>query len=76
MRRTEPHLSRFWNRTAANLVVVPYRENRAVLFRSRLLHYSDRPEFAEGYEDHRINITLLFGRRAARRDRIEARRRA
>jgi tetratricopeptide (TPR) repeat protein len=43
------------------LLRVPYRENRAVLFRSRLLHFSDRPEFAEGYENHRINITLLFG---------------
>jgi hypothetical protein len=40
---------------------VPYRENRAVLFKSRLLHWSDAPEFAEGYENHRINVTLLFG---------------
>jgi hypothetical protein len=40
---------------------VPYRENRAVIFRSRLLHYSDRPQFAEGYENHRVNVTLVFG---------------
>jgi tetratricopeptide (TPR) repeat protein len=43
-------------------LVVPYRENRAVLFESRLFHYSDAPKFAEGYENHRINVTLLFGR--------------
>jgi tetratricopeptide (TPR) repeat protein len=43
-------------------LVVPYRENRAVLFESRLFHHSDAPEFAEGYENHRINVTLLFGR--------------
>ena len=42
-------------------LVVPYRQNRAVLFRSRLFHYSDRPEFASGYENHRINLTLLYG---------------
>jgi tetratricopeptide (TPR) repeat protein len=41
--------------------IVPYRANRAVLFKSRLLHWSDTPEFAEGYENHRINVTLLFG---------------
>jgi hypothetical protein len=44
-----------------SLVVVPYRQNRAVLFRSRLFHHSDRPEFASGYENHRINLTLLYG---------------
>jgi hypothetical protein len=41
---------------------VPYRENRAVLFASRLFHRSDAPQFAQGYENHRINITMLFGR--------------
>jgi hypothetical protein len=41
---------------------VPYRENRAVLFDSRLFHYSDAPKFAQGYENYRINVTLLFGR--------------
>jgi tetratricopeptide (TPR) repeat protein len=40
---------------------VPYRENRAVLFESRLFHGSDAPDFAQGYENHRINITMLFG---------------
>ena len=43
-------------------MVVPYRENRAVLFQSRLFHRSDAPAFAPGYENHRINLTLLFGR--------------
>ena len=40
---------------------VPYRENRAVLFDSRLFHGTDAPEFTPGYENHRINITMLFG---------------
>jgi len=42
-------------------LVVPYRDNRAVLFRARLFHHSDRPEFASGYENHRINLTFLYG---------------
>jgi tetratricopeptide (TPR) repeat protein len=46
----------------ANTLNVPYRENRAVMFQSRLLHQSDAPHFAEGYENHRINISLLYGR--------------
>jgi hypothetical protein len=31
------------------------------VFRSRLLHRSDAPEFKIGYENHRINVTFLFG---------------
>lgn len=44
---------------------VPYRENRAVLFQSRLFHWSDAPEFAAGYENHRINLTFIYGRDGA-----------
>ncbi len=51
----------FLEQKAVDSLVVPYRENRAVLFRSRLFHHSDRPEFAPSYENHRINLTLLYG---------------
>jgi hypothetical protein len=51
----------FLEHNAASSLIIPYRQNRAVLFRSRLFHYSDRPEFAAGYENHRINLTLLYG---------------
>ncbi len=51
----------FLERNADNSLVAPYRENRAVLFKSRLFHASDAPNFANGYENHRINITLLYG---------------
>ena len=44
-------------------LTVPYRENRAVMFSSRLFHRSDAPRFAPGYENRRINVTLLFGHR-------------
>jgi Tfp pilus assembly protein PilF len=55
-------IAAFLERHAGENLVVPYRENRAVLFESRLFHRSDAPEFASGYENHRINLTLLFGR--------------
>ena len=51
----------FLEQNATDTLIVPYRENRAVLFESRLFHHSDAPEFAIGYENHRINVTLLFG---------------
>lgn len=41
--------------------VVPYAANRAVLFESRLFHESGAVDFRPGYENHRINITMLFG---------------
>lgn len=44
-------------------ITIPYGENRAVIFDSRLFHGSDAPNFAAGYENHRINITMLFGTR-------------
>jgi tetratricopeptide (TPR) repeat protein len=52
----------FLEQNATDILILPYRENRAVLFESRLFHRSDAPEFAIGYENHRINVTLLFGR--------------
>ena len=51
----------FLEQRASDSLVVPYRENRAVLFRSRLFHHSDRPNFASSYKKHRINLTLLYG---------------
>ena len=41
---------------------IAYKCNRAVLFNSNLFHETDRFDFKDGYENHRINITYLFGR--------------
>lgn len=49
--------------TGAEEIRVPYRCNRAVLFDSNLVHSTDDFEFAPGYENRRINITMLFGNR-------------
>jgi predicted Zn-dependent protease len=50
----------FLEQNSSHSLLVPYSQNRAVLFRSRLFHYTDRPQFAAGYENHRINLTLLY----------------
>jgi Flp pilus assembly protein TadD len=55
-------IAAFLQEHADDTLIVPYRENRAVLFESRLFHRSDAPDFAPGYENHRINLTMLFGR--------------
>jgi Flp pilus assembly protein TadD len=47
----------------ARAITVPYRCNRAVIFDSDLFHQTDVIRFKEGYENRRINVTLLFGRR-------------
>jgi tetratricopeptide (TPR) repeat protein len=50
---------------AGEATVVPYRCNRAVIFDSDLFHETDTIRFGPRYEDRRINVTLLFGRREA-----------
>ena len=42
-------------------IVVPYGENRIVLFNSSLFHETDTMDFKLGYENRRINVTMLFG---------------
>ena len=43
--------------------IIPHNENRAVIFNSNLFHETDNIKFKAGYENRRINVTLLFGRR-------------
>jgi tetratricopeptide (TPR) repeat protein len=47
----------------AKSITVPYRANRAVIFDSDLFHETDTINFAEGYCNRRINVTLLYGKR-------------
>lgn len=54
----------FLAQSGAKPVTVPYRANRAVIFDSNLFHKTDTIRFAPGYENRRINITMLYGRRA------------
>jgi len=55
----------FLRHSGAKPVTIPHRANRAVIFDSDLFHETDRIRFREGYENRRINCTLLYGFRSA-----------
>jgi len=56
-------LRRFLEETNARPVAVPHRQNRAVIFNSDLVHETAPLTFRDGYENRRINITMLYGKR-------------
>jgi hypothetical protein len=47
----------------ARAISVPYRQNRAVIFNSDLFHATAGLRFRPGYENRRINVTMLYGDR-------------
>ena len=48
---------------SAETLVVPHRQNRALLFNSNLFHRSDQLHFRDDFESRRMNVTMLFGKR-------------
>jgi len=56
-----PAARRFLKSSGACPITIPYRANRAVIFDSDLFHETDTITFREGYENRRINCTLLYG---------------
>lgn len=52
---------RYLQSVDAKKMRVPYRANRAVIFDSDLFHETDAFRFREGYENRRVNITMLYG---------------
>jgi len=48
--------------TNAESTVIPYRENRAVLFKGHLFHRTDDFTFAPGFVNRRRSVTFLFRR--------------
>jgi tetratricopeptide (TPR) repeat protein len=61
----EDDITAFLKEQGSRPVTIPYRANRAVIFDSDLFHETDVIRFKPGYENRRINVTLLFGRRHA-----------
>jgi len=51
----------FLEKTNFANVTVPYKQNRAVIFDSALYHYTDNFNFKKGYNNRRINLTILYG---------------
>lgn len=62
--KNKPRIFEFLESQGAEAVTIPYRENRAVIFNSDLFHETGRLRFKEGYENRRINVTLLYGYRS------------
>jgi hypothetical protein len=54
----------FLRKQRAKAVYIPYRANRAIFFNSDLFHVTAPLHFRPEYENRRINITMLYGRRA------------
>ena len=56
-------LRKFIAEEKAKRIVFAHRQNRVVIFNSNLVHMTDTLNFKPGYENHRINVTMLFGDR-------------
>ncbi len=56
-------LRQFLEETQARPITIPHRQNRVVIFNSDLIHETAPLTFRDGYENRRINITMLFGKR-------------
>lgn len=54
-------ITRFVRSAARSKQVIPHRQNRMVVFDSQYFHKTDAIRFREGYENRRINVTLLYG---------------
>ena len=65
--KNEPAIRRFLKESGAKMINVPHRQNRAVMFNSDLFHETGTLTFKDGYENRRINVTMLFGRRETSR---------
>lgn len=56
-------INAFLREHSAQSIKVPYRANRALIFNSDLFHATQPLNFRSGYENKRINVTLLYGTR-------------
>lgn len=59
-------MAQFLAEAGGEAMIVPYRQNRVVIFDFDLFHRTDDLDFRLGYENRRINITMLFGERGER----------
>jgi tetratricopeptide (TPR) repeat protein len=56
-----PEVKAFLESVGAKKKRIPYRCNRAVLFDASLFHETDAFRFRQGYENRRVNVTMLYG---------------
>ncbi len=61
--RDGPRMRNYLKENHAKRINVPHRQNRVVMFNSDLFHETGRLTFKPGYENRRVNITMLYGKR-------------
>jgi hypothetical protein len=59
----EDIIKSFLQQQKSGRTVIPYQQNRAIIFNSDLFHSTDGVRFDPAYENRRINVTLLYGDR-------------
>ena len=59
--RDTARMRAFLEGRGARPIRVGYRGNRAIIFDSTLFHETEPIDFHDGYENRRINVTLLYG---------------
>ena len=57
-------INEFLEQNNAKRIYIPYKCNRAILFNSDVFHVTAPLNFHDNYENRRINVTMLYGRRA------------
>lgn len=60
-------IAQFLRARRARSITIPYKANRAIVFNSDLFHATEPVNFRQGYENRRLNVTMLFGRRETQR---------
>ncbi len=60
---TKAKIDDFLAREGARQIRIPHRQNRVVIFNSDLFHRTDDIRFRAGFENRRINVTMLYGHR-------------
>ena len=63
--RDGSRIEEYLRQRSATWLNIPYRQNRAVIFDSDLFHATAPLNFKSGYENRRINVTMLYGKREA-----------
>lgn len=56
-------VTKFLEQKDSKAVYIPYKYNRCVLFDSNLFHKTADVNFLPGFDNKRINVTMLFGHR-------------
>ncbi|MED5430445.1 MAG: hypothetical protein VX864_03530 [Pseudomonadota bacterium] len=58
--KNSTNIEKMLNDNNAKQIKIPYKENRAVIFNSKLFHATDKYRFKNNFVDRRLNVTLLY----------------